>query len=137
VADTHREASEPRDQNLDRGTTCPEVGVAGRKWERLGSARIGRGRKEIEVRRRDPDARGEGPHGLGERSKRIRKEWGLLSYPTGGLSRSGWRHMSGAGWGRALWRCPCCTCSIDKYRILVASAICSNMKPFPAFSLLL
>lgn len=79
------------------------------------------------------------PMALCETPKRTKKECGLLSYPTGGLSRSGWKHMSGAGWGRALWRCPRRTCSIDKYRTLVALAgplaLCSNMKTPPIFSL--
>lgn len=37
-----------------------------------------------------------------------------------------------AGWGRALWRCSCCTRSTDRYTTLVAmpaaSAFCSSMK---------
>ena len=63
----------------------------------------------------------------------------FLSYPTAGLSRSGWKHMGGAGWGRALWRCSCCTRSIDRYMTLVAMAgalaFCSSMKTPPSFVL--
>lgn len=134
---------------------CPEPGVwtepqcslcwgcPGGTWARPGPARRRereRGRGGRRNRGQSPLTLGEqGPMALGEKPKRTRKECSLLSYPTVGLSRSGWRHMGRAGWGRALWRCSCCTRSIDKYRTLVAMAgalaLCASMKTSLTFVL--
>lgn len=114
------------------GQGCTRLGLTGRRE---------RGRADGRGRSRGPSHLQLGEQGPAWQKPEQQGGTHLLSYPRGGLSRSGWRHMGGTGWGRALWRCSCCTRSTDKYRTLVAMArglaLCSSMKTPPTFALLL